>query len=289
MEHLVNKHFIHRDLAARNVLLAAGKSSTGMLCKVADFGLSRGGTVADAVGEDASGENYYRSQSGVFPVRWTSPEAMETLKFSEASDVWSFGIVLIEMLQDGDKPFSDIKSNPEVIKFSVAGGTHPKPPACDTSAALCDLYALALDCFAVDPNERPPFSALSRRADKLAADHHADTQAVPKPSAVHDNEYEYSNDHGGEVVGETAIAFTSAPDDTDFYLHPEMSVDLFSTTKQNPCFEMDTRDTHNYTLAPDEAGGYLKLGAQSSAPSTVEPKESVLQSEDEVTEFGQFV
>jgi serine/threonine protein kinase len=200
---------------------------------------------------------------------------METLKFSEASDVWSFGIVLIEMLQNGDKPFFDIKSNPEVIKFTVAGGKHPKPSACDTSAALCDLYDLALDCFATDPNERPPFSVLSGRAENLATDHHDDTQAASKPIVVHENEYEYSSDREDDVVAETDHAFTLAPDDTDFYLQPEVSVNLSSTTKQNPCFDMDTGDTHNYALATELDA------AQSSEPPTVEPTVLMLQNEGE--------
>ena len=36
-------------------------------------------------------ESYYRSQSGIFPIRWTSPEAMSTMIFTAASDVWSYG------------------------------------------------------------------------------------------------------------------------------------------------------------------------------------------------------
>jgi ephrin-B len=104
MEHLASLSFIHRDLAARNVLVAAG-----MTCKVADFGLSRGvGVAAEPAGEEDEVEekDYYRSQKGVFPVRWTAPEAMESLKFSSASDVWSFAITCNEVLCDGDRSVS---------------------------------------------------------------------------------------------------------------------------------------------------------------------------------------
>jgi hypothetical protein len=91
MDHLSKKHFIHRDLACRNVLCAEG------MCKIADFGLSRGagGQSSTAENDDiATHEDYYKSTAGVFPVRWTAPEAMETLRFTPASDVWSFGIVV---------------------------------------------------------------------------------------------------------------------------------------------------------------------------------------------------
>jgi serine/threonine protein kinase len=101
MAHLASLSFIHRDLAARNVLVAAG-----MTCKVADFGLSRGvGAAAEPDGEkeEVEEKEYYQSHKGVFPVRWTAPEAMESLKFSSASDVWSFGITCNELICDGDR------------------------------------------------------------------------------------------------------------------------------------------------------------------------------------------
>ena len=79
MEHLASLSFVHRDLAARNVLVA-----TGMVAQVADFGLSRG-VVLDAVaGADDDGGvdgesmrtpaagGYYRSQTGVFPIRFVN-------------------------------------------------------------------------------------------------------------------------------------------------------------------------------------------------------------------------
>jgi serine/threonine protein kinase len=70
MDHLSKEQFIHRDLAHRNVLYAEG------MCKIADFGLSRGGggTSTTAENEDAAThEDYYKSTTtGVFPVRWTT-------------------------------------------------------------------------------------------------------------------------------------------------------------------------------------------------------------------------
>ena len=62
---------------------------------MADFGLSREtGTVGGA------DDGYYRSSAGgLFPVRWTAPEAMRDLRFTQASDVWSFAIVMVEIYQ----------------------------------------------------------------------------------------------------------------------------------------------------------------------------------------------
>ena len=88
MAHLALHNFVHRDLAARNVLMG-----TGMVCKVADFGLSRRVQTEDNTGD------YYRSSGGVVPVRWTAPEGMTAQKFSSASDVWSYGITCVEIFQ----------------------------------------------------------------------------------------------------------------------------------------------------------------------------------------------
>ena len=59
-----------------------------LIYQVADFGLSRR---TDTSENDIDGAEYYRSDSAVFAVRWTAPEAMNSGVFTEASDVWSFG------------------------------------------------------------------------------------------------------------------------------------------------------------------------------------------------------
>jgi serine/threonine protein kinase len=85
-----NAHFVHRDLASRNVLV-----DVNLVCKVADFGLSR----AISTNNDALGDSeYYRSTTGLVPLRWTAPEALESMRFDNATDIWSFGITLVRAL-----------------------------------------------------------------------------------------------------------------------------------------------------------------------------------------------
>jgi serine/threonine protein kinase len=163
MGHLVSLHFIHRDLAARNLLLAQarkrltnGRRPTNqggfeMVTKVADFGLSRG---ANNTGES---EHYYTSSNKVFPIRWTAPEAMETFKFTGASDVWSFAIVVIEMFQNGENPYQGI-SNPDVMKLTMSGGRHMQPAYCPDN-----IYAILMQCWDSDPNKRPTFAVLAEQ------------------------------------------------------------------------------------------------------------------------------
>jgi serine/threonine protein kinase len=155
MSHLIENHVVHRDLAARNVLLASGNTRTRMVPRVADFGLSR-------MAEDSTAE-YYRSTKGVFAIRWTSPEAMETLKFTEASDVWSFGIVLVEIFQDGGSPYPGILSNPEVYALTMAGSRHWQPAGCSDG-----IYAVMMQCWDRDLSQRPSFKTLAKLVTDLA-------------------------------------------------------------------------------------------------------------------------
>lgn len=46
-------------------------------------------------------------KGGKIPVRWTAPEALQHRKFSSASDVWSFGILVWEIMSFSDRPYWD--------------------------------------------------------------------------------------------------------------------------------------------------------------------------------------
>ena len=142
MEHLAEKKFIHRDLATRNVLVAKDLS-----VRVADFGMSR---------EIDSDNDYYSSSGGRVPLRWTSPEALFYKKYSEKSDVWSFGMTLYEIWSLGDKPWEGCK-NDKVLKAITNGHTPLQPVSCSDK-----MYQLMLQTWNRDAKLRPKFSEISK-------------------------------------------------------------------------------------------------------------------------------
>ena len=170
MAHLSAMSFVHRDLAARNVLVDSEHR-----CKVADFGLARGIAGARAgpdTNEDGDEEEYYRSRTGTFPVRWTSPEAMQTMRFSEASDVWSFGITLVEVFTDGGKPYAGM-ANAAVISQVQGGYRAPQPTLCTDA-----VYAIMLRCWSAKPADRPTFVQLTSVLEDVAGDGNAGNATV---------------------------------------------------------------------------------------------------------------
>jgi serine/threonine protein kinase len=193
MRHLARKKFIHRDLAARNILL-----NEDMACMVADFGLSRGATKVD---EGDAG--YYRSTSGVFPLRWTAPESMLSLHFSTASDVWSFAIVLFEALNGGALPYKGL-SNEQVIAAVTSGYKMSKPENCSS-----ELYEVMLECLHASPEKRCDFEALVIDFERLCLNHHSSGSMTS-----------VQNDPLIPVQAETALEHAQAKPNQPFYRYP---------------------------------------------------------------------
>ncbi|XP_041697855.2 ephrin type-B receptor 1 isoform X1 [Coregonus clupeaformis] len=150
MKYLSDMNYVHRDLAARNILV-----NSNLVCKVSDFGLSR------YLQDDTSDPSYTSSLGGKIPVRWTAPEAIAYRKFTSASDVWSYGIVMWEVMSFGERPYWDM-SNQDVINAIEQDYRLPPPMDCPSA-----LHQLMLDCWQKDRNARPRFTDIVNTLDKM--------------------------------------------------------------------------------------------------------------------------
>ena len=146
MAYLEEKNYIHRDLAARNILV-----SENLICKVADFGLAR---VID--------EDIYEAHTGAkFPIKWTAPEAAMYSRFTIKSDVWSFGILLYELITYGRFPYPGM-NNAQVLEALQTGYRMPCPMGCPEQ-----LYEIMRECWKDDSLSRPTFETLQWRLEEF--------------------------------------------------------------------------------------------------------------------------
>ncbi|XP_070952022.1 ephrin type-A receptor 10 isoform X1 [Macaca nemestrina] len=149
MKYLSEMGYVHRGLAARRVLV-----SSDLVCKISGFGR----------GPRDRAEAVYTTMSGRSPALWAAPETLQFGHFSSASDVWSFGIVMWEVMAFGERPYWDM-SGQDVIKAVEDGFRLPPPRNCPTP-----LHRLMLDCWQKDPGERPRFSQIHSILSKMVQD-----------------------------------------------------------------------------------------------------------------------
>lgn len=150
MAFLEYNKFIHRDLAARNCMVA-----DDMTVKIGDFGMSR--QIYDS--------NYYRKGGkGKMPVRWMAPESIGEGIFTSQSDVWSYGVVIWEIMMLGSQPYAGMNNN-EVMAHVLDGNLLNLPICCpDVLSGIVKL------CWNWTASQRPSFLNIVETLDAYLDD-----------------------------------------------------------------------------------------------------------------------
>jgi serine/threonine protein kinase len=116
VQYMHSAMYIHRDIASRNCMVTLNR-----VTKLGDFGMTR--KIDDP-------SDYYKYQKkGFLPVRWMAPESLSQGVFSFASDVWSFGVLLYEIITVAGFPYQGL-SNFEVVEKVPKGLTISLPRLC---------------------------------------------------------------------------------------------------------------------------------------------------------------
>lgn len=183
MAYLASRKYVHRDLAARNCLVAADQT-----VKIGDFGLAR----------DIFASDYYRrGNQARLPVRWMAPEALRDNIFTTASDVYSYGIVLWEVVTFGHHVYQGV-SNDDVVKKVISGVKLGEPDDCPN-----ELWQLMQKCWRKNPSDRPTFidildTLVPKIEDKLNPQCFYRTQKMEPSSNIQSSPEESINTTGTE-------------------------------------------------------------------------------------------
>ncbi|XP_034445790.1 tyrosine-protein kinase STYK1 isoform X1 [Hippoglossus hippoglossus] len=141
LDYLMSEHrLVHGDVAARNILIGPGLSA-----RVSGLGVAFEGRKMDSA---------FRPRAAEVPLKWQAPERITTQLSIDRSDVWSFGILLYELVTLGSPPYPELE--PESVLPKLQASYRMKRPG-DCGGPLYDLMNY---CWMWSFKDRPAFSAI---------------------------------------------------------------------------------------------------------------------------------
>ncbi|XP_077985663.1 uncharacterized protein LOC144440221 [Glandiceps talaboti] len=152
MAFLEENEWVLRMLSARTLQVGCNK-----VCKISEFSFCT--SVMDH-------PTYERITVKRLPIRWLALESIIDSFYSSKTDVWSYGIVLWEILNLGDDPYPEMTVE-DVLYELQQGYRMPKPSHCSVQ-----MYSLMADCWDEDPSERPSFDEITNRIENEIRDLH---------------------------------------------------------------------------------------------------------------------
>ena len=172
---------IHRDLKPSNILITQSADQPAVV-KVLDFGIAK---FFDASDEDGNG--VVQTNSVIGTPRYMSPEQYNGHELTPATDVYSLGVILYEMLT-GMVPFSG--STPAEIAQKHANDT-PHSPREVVAGIPEDVERIVLHALEKQPADRPSNGTEFRRelletADRLGLEYNA-IKSAPDIEALRDS------------------------------------------------------------------------------------------------------
>eukprot|EP00117_Sycon_ciliatum_P004221 scpid52836/ scgid1143/ Hepatocyte growth factor receptor; HGF/SF receptor; Proto-oncogene c-Met; Scatter factor receptor; Tyrosine-protein kinase Met len=141
---LAEHKVVHRAVSARNMLVREHGNGS-LQVKISDLGVAR---------QLLNSQEYHQLTMNTDTMKWMAVQAMRDGVFNTESDIWSFGVLVWEVLTCGEVPYSDVENwlLPAVLQ---SGKRLMKPLCCPH-----DVYDLMTSCWCLDASARPSFSQL---------------------------------------------------------------------------------------------------------------------------------
>ncbi|KAK5979322.1 Protein kinase domain-containing protein [Trichostrongylus colubriformis] len=132
---------MHRDIACRNCLISV---KSGVV-KISDFGLSK------------QAEFYNIPPDERLPIKWQAPEVISTRVYTVKCDVFSYGILLWEIFNNGEMPYKGIDN--KTVRQKISDPTF-RPPTDATLPIV--IYRVMKTCWRGNPVKRPSMAQVVR-------------------------------------------------------------------------------------------------------------------------------
>ncbi|KAM3617111.1 uncharacterized protein V6R79_002357 [Siganus canaliculatus] len=169
LDYLMSMHrLVHNDVAARNVLIGPDLSA-----RVSGLGVAFTGRNLNSAMRQRAAEEV--------PLKWQAPERIMMQLSIDRSDVWSFGILLYEMMTLGSPPYPELEP-PSVLSKLQGSYRMKRPENCGGP-----LYDLMRYCWMWSFKDRPTFSAIIKLLESSL--HLAATEAIRVPEAIDISDY----------------------------------------------------------------------------------------------------